>query len=170
MQSAELLLFFPLKKYYKLLVALSILFLITTEAFSKTLRTQEDFLNSTIPHFTDSINYIQKSFSVKLKDVKITKEGYKTGILTDSEYKQILNFAKLALQSSYKVSKNDLNDLDKSLFNKTLSDNYFNKFQKGLILYVEGWETGNPQKGIAANRLLNEWGEYYRKFRKKLLK
>ena len=170
MQSAELLLFFPLKKYYKLLVALSILFLITTEAFSKTFRTQEDFLNSTIPHFTDSINYIQKSFSVKPKDVKITKEGYKTGALTDSEHKQILNFAKLALQSSYKVSKNDLNDLDKSLFNKTLSDNYFNKFQKGLILYVEAWETGNQQKGIAANRLLDEWGEYYRKFRKKLLK
>jgi hypothetical protein len=37
-------------------------------------------------------------------------------------------------------------------------------------LYVEAWETGNQQKGIAANRLLDEWGEYYRKFRKKLLK
>lgn len=170
MQLVRPLVFCPLKNIYITFLAISILFLITAEAFSKTFRTQEDFLNSTIPHFADSLNYIQKSFSVKPKDVKITKEGYKTGTLTDNEHKQILNFAKLALQSSYKVSKNDLDDLDKSLFYKTLSDNYFNKFQKGLILYVEAWETGNFQKSIAAKKLLDEWGEYYRKYRKKLLK
>ena len=170
MQLARTLVFYPLKKIYIIFLATSILFLITTETFSKTFKTREDFLNSTLPHFADSLNYIQKSFSVKPKDVKTTKEGYKTGTLTKTEHKQILGFAKLALQSSYKVSKDDLDDWDKSLFYKTLSDNYFNKFQKGLVLYVEAWETGNLQKSIAANKLLNEWGEYYRKYRKKLLK
>jgi hypothetical protein len=59
---------------------------------------------------------------------------------------------------------------DKSLFYKTLSDNYFNKFQKGLVLYVDAWENGNTKKALEANKLLNEWGKYYRKYRKKLLK
>jgi hypothetical protein len=170
MQLAGPLKSYPFSRFYKVLIILSISFFFSNEAFSKSFKTKEDFLNSTLPYFADSLNYIQKAFSVDPKDVRTTKEGYKTGTLTESEHKKILGFAKSALQSSYKVSKKDLDAWDKSLFYKTLSDNYFNKFQKGLVLYVDAWENGNTKKALEANKLLNEWGKYYRKYRKKLLK
>ena len=160
--------FYPYKKKYIIFLVLST-FILPSIAVSKSFKTKKDFENSTLVHFRDSIIYIQKSFSVEPKDVNINKKGYQTGKLSPEEHRKILNNAKLALQSSYKVSKDDLDAWDKSLFYKTLSDNYFNKFQKGLILYVDAWETGNPVKGIQANKLLDEWGKYYRKYRKKLL-
>ena len=115
MQLAGPLKSYPLSRYYKILIILSISFFFSNEAFSKSFKTKEDFLNSTLPYFADSLNYIQKAFSVDPKDVRTTKEGYKTGTLTESEHKKILGFAKLALQSSYKVSKKDLSRFCKKL-------------------------------------------------------
>ena len=80
----------------------------------------------------------------------------------------MINHFKKALEYSYKVTNDDLEKLDNSLFYKTLPDKYENLFRKGLRLYIEAWEEGDPLKGIEANKLLYDWGTYYKKLRKKL--
>ena len=59
--------------------------------------------------------------------------------------------------------------MDPSLFFKSLSKNYEKLFRSGLRLYIEGWEKGDPIIGTKANKLLNEWGNYYKKIRKKII-
>ena len=73
------------------------------------------------------------------------------------------------IKELYPVVKNDdLDWMDPSLFFKSLSKNYENLFREVLRLKIEAWNEGDPVIGLKANRLLNEWGSYYRKMRKKL--
>ena len=75
----------------------------------------------------------------------------------------------LGLKFSKLVKNDDLDWLDPSLLIKSLSKNYENLFRKGLIIYIEAWENGDPAKGVEANKLLNKWGKYYKKIRKKII-
>ena len=64
---------------------------------------------------------------------------------------------------------------DDSVVEKSLRPSQFDEFigQKELVdnlkLYIEAWNEGDPIKGIKANEMINEWGTYYRKIRKKII-
>ena len=90
-----------------------------------------------------------------------------SGTLSQEQVNKVVSFAKRSLQYSNKVLDEDLDKLDRSLFYKTLADKYESLFREGLRLYISAWEEGDPIKGLKANNLLNKWGKYYRKFRKK---
>ena len=116
--------------------------------------------SSSLKYFADSINYIQKSFSIP----KGHKKKPSVQTMTKSDVEKKIYYAEKALEASKKVSLKELDDkMDKSLFYKTLSKNYVELFQKGTILYIEALKNGDTDKGLKANELLNKWGKYYRK-------
>ena len=132
-------------------------FLITTQVLSAD--------RSSLEYFRLSILEIQKGLS--FEDSISQSRGAK-GTLTRSEVRKIINHSKKSLEYSKLVKNDDLDWMDPSLFFKSLSKNYENLFREGLRLKIEAWNEGDPAKGLKANRLLNEWGSYYKKMRKKL--
>ena len=118
-----------------------------------------------LKYFRKSIEEIQAGFAYA--DRIASLQGT-TGTFSQEQVNKIVGYAKKSLEYSNKVLDDDLDKLDRSLFYKTLADKYENLFRKGLRLYIEGWQEGDPLKGIEANKLLNDWGTYYRKLRKKL--
>jgi len=121
---------------------------------------------SSLDYFRLSIEEIQKSFTVG--DNIVLEQGA-IGSLTQSQVNTIVNHAKKSLKYSKLVKDDDLDWMDPSLFFKSLSKNYEKLFRSGLRLYIESWEKGDPIIGIKANKLLNEWGNYYKKIRKKII-
>ena len=120
---------------------------------------------SSLEYFRLSIEEIQKGLTFA---DKITQTRGTSGTLTKSEVRKIINHAKKSLEYSKFVKDDDLDWMDPSLFFKSLSKNYENLFREGLRLYIEAWNEGDPIKGLEANKLINKWGSYYRKMRKKL--
>ena len=120
---------------------------------------------SSLEYFRLSIVEIQKGLSF---EESISKSRGATGTLTRSEVRKIIKHTKKSLEYSKFVKDDDLDWMDPSLFFKSLSKNYENLFREGLRLKIEAWNEGDPVIGLKANRLLNEWGSYYRKMRKKL--
>ena len=118
-----------------------------------------------LKYFRKSIEEIQAGFAYA--DRIASLQGT-IGTFSQEQVNKIVGYAKKSLEYSNKVLDDDLDKLDRSLFYKTLADKYENLFRKGLRLYIEGWQEGDPLKGIEANKLLNDWGTYYRKLRKKL--
>jgi hypothetical protein len=120
----------------------------------------------------DSLKYFGKSIEEIQTGIayadKISETQGSIGTLSKEQVDKIIYHSKKALEYSNKVLDKDLNKLDRSLFYKTLADKYENLFRKGLRLHILGWEEGDPIKGLEANKLLNEWGKYYRKLRKKM--
>jgi len=51
-----------------------------------------------------------------------------------------------------------------------LADKYENLFRNGLRLSIASMENNDIKKGLKSQKLLNEWGEYYRKTRVKIFK
>ena len=141
----------------RLLLLISLSFMITTQVFT------DD--RSSLEYFRLSIEEIQKGFTFA---DKISKSRGSSGTLTKSEVRKIINHAKKSLEYSKLVKDDDLDWMDPSLIFKSLSNNYENLFREGLKLYIEAWSDGDPIKGLKANKLLNDWGSYYRKMRKKL--
>ena len=47
---------------------------------------------------------------------------------------------------------------------------YENLFRNGLRLSIASMENNDIKKGLKSQKLLNEWGEYYRKTRVKIFK
>ena len=117
-----------------------------------------------LKYFRKSIEEIQAGFAYA--DRIASLQGT-TGTFSQEQVNKIVGYAKKSLEYSNKVLDDDLDKMDRSLFYKTLADKYENLFRKGLRLYIEGWEEGDPLKGIEANKLLYDWGTYYRKLRKK---
>ena len=117
-----------------------------------------------LKYFRKSIEEIQAGFTYA---EKITEAQGATGTLSKEQVNKIIYHSKKALEYSNKVLDEDLNKLDRSLFYKTLAKKYENLFREGVRLHILGWEEGDPIKGLKANNLLNDWGKYYRKFRKK---
>ena len=132
-------------------------FLITTQVLSAD--------RSSLKYFRLSIVEIQKGL---IFEESISQSGGAKGTLTRSEVRKIINHSKKSLEYSKLVKNDDLDWMDPSLFFKSLSKNYENLFREGLRLKIEAWNEGDPAKGLKANRLLNEWGSYYKKMRKKL--
>ena len=118
-----------------------------------------------LKYFRKSIEEIQAGFTYA---EKITEAQGATGTLSKEQVNKIIYHSKKALEYSNKVLDEYLNKLDRSLFYKTLAKKYENLFREGLRLHISGWEEGDPIKGLEANKLLNEWGKYYRKLRKKM--
>ncbi len=140
----------------KLLNISLIFFIFSTQVFA-------DYENS-IKNFKLSIEEIQQGLSFANS---ISETRGATGTLDRSEMSKIVNHAKKALEYSKLVKEEDLDKLDPSLFFKSLSKNYENLFRKGLMVYIEAWNEGDIAKGLKANRLLNDWGDYYNKLLKK---
>jgi hypothetical protein len=134
-----------------------IFFLITTQVLSAD--------RSSLKYFRLSIVEIQKGL---IFEESISQSGGAKGTLTRSEVRKIINHSKKSLEYSKLVKNDDLDWMDPSLFFKSLSKNYENLFREGLRLKIEAWNEGDPVIGLKANRLLNEWGSYYKKMRKKL--
>ena len=120
---------------------------------------------SSLEYFRLSIEEIQRGLTFA---DKIVQSRGASGALTKSEVRKIVNHAKKSLEYSKLVKDDDLDWMDPSLLFKSLSKNYENLFREGLKLYIEAWNEGDPIKGLKANKLINEWGSYYRKMRKKL--
>ncbi len=102
------------------------------------------------------------------ENISQTRGAKGTFTLTRSEVRKIINHTKKSLEYSKLVKDGDLDWMDPSLFFKSLSKNYENLFREGLRLKIEAWNEGDPVIGLKSNKLLNEWGSYYRKMRKKL--
>ena len=134
-----------------------LIFMFVTQAFSAD--------RSSLKYFRLSIEEIQKGLT--FADNIVQSRGA-IGNLTKSEVRKIINHAKKSLEYSKLVKEDDLDWMDPSLFFKSLSKNYENLFREGLKLYIQAWNEGDPVKGLKANKLINEWGSYYRKMRKKL--
>ena len=120
---------------------------------------------SSLEYFKLSIEEIQMGLTFA---ENITQSRGTSGTLTRSEVSKIINHAKKSLEYSKLVKKDDLDWMDPSLFFKSLSKNYENLFREGLKLYIEAWDEGDPVISLKANRLINDWGKYYIKIRKKL--
>ena len=142
----------------KLLNLSLIFFIITTQVFSAD--------RNSLEYFRLSIEEFQKGLAFA---DNISKSRGTTGTLSRSEVNKIINHAKKSLEYSKLVKNDDLDWMDPSLIFKSLSKNYENLFRKGLKLYIEAWNEGDPIKGIKANEMINEWGTYYRKIRKKII-
>ena len=121
---------------------------------------------SSLDYFRLSIEEIQKSFSIG-NDIALEQGAVVT--LTQSQVNQIVYHAKKSLRYSKFVKDDDLDWMDPSLIFKSLSKNYEKLFRSGLRFYIESWEKGDLVIGIRANKLLNEWGDYYKKIRKKII-
>ena len=117
-----------------------------------------------LKYFRKSIEEIQANFTY-LEEISNTQGA--SGTLSQEQVNKVVSFAKRSLQYSNKVLDEDLDKLDRSLFYKTLADKYESLFREGLRLYISAWEEGDPIKGLKSNDLLNKWGKYYKKFRKK---
>tara|TARA_B100000795_G_C22796967_1_gene439851 strand:- start:94 stop:528 length:435 start_codon:yes stop_codon:yes gene_type:complete len=139
-------------------ISLIIFFLTTTSVFS------DD--RSSLKYFRASIDEIQTLFTYA---ENVTKTQGSSGTITNTQVQKIINHAKKSFEFSKLVKNDDLDWLDPSLLIKSLSKNYENLFRKGLIIYIEAWENGDPAKGVEANKLLNKWGKYYKKIRKKII-
>ena len=120
---------------------------------------------SSLEYFRLSIEEIQKGLSF---EESISQSRGATGTLTRSEVRKIIKHTKKSLEYSKFVKDDDLDWMDPSLFFKSLSKNYENLFREGLRLKIKAWNEGDLAIGLKANRLINEWGSYYRKMRKKL--
>ena len=116
-----------------------------------------------LEYFAKSINEIQARFKYEEQFTK-TK-----GTLTEEQFNKILNYTEEALYYSTKVYNKDLDKLDPALFNKTLAKNYENLFREGLRLSIYSMKNNDIASGLKSMRLINEWGKYYRKIRKKIL-
>jgi len=122
---------------------------------------------SSLEYFRLSIEEIQMGLSFE-ENISQTRGAKGTFTLTRSEVRKIINHTKKSLEYSKLVKDDDLDWMDPSLFFKSLSKNYENLFREGLRLKIEAWNEGDPVIGLKSNKLLNEWGSYYRKMRKKL--
>ena len=116
-----------------------------------------------LEYFAKSINEIQARFKYEEQFTK-TK-----GTLTEKQFNKILKYTEEALYYSTKVHDKDLDKLDPALFNKTLAKNYENLFREGLRLSIYSMKNNDIALGLKSMRLINEWGKYYRKIRKKIL-
>ena len=143
----------------KALCLSTLFFMLITQAFSAD--------RSSLEYFRLSIEEIQMGLSFE-ENISQTRGVKGTFTLTRSEVRKIINHTKKSLEYSKLVKDDDLDWMDPSLFFKSLSKNYENLFREGLRLKIEAWNEGDPVIGLKANRLLNEWGSYYRKMRKKL--
>mgnify|MGYP006120556415 CR=1 FL=1 len=119
-----------------------------------------------LKYFKKSIIEIQARFSY---EETITK---KTGaqVVTHDQINKILSYTKNSLFYSNKVLDKDLDQLDPAIFYKNLADKYENLFRNGLRLSIASMENNDIKKGLKSQKLLNEWGEYYRKTRVKIFK
>ena len=140
----------------KALCLSTLFFMLITQAFSAD--------RSSLEYFRLSIEEIQKGFSFE----ESISKSRGTFTLNRSEVRKIINHTKKSLEYSKLVKDDDLDWMDQSLFFKSLSKNYENLFREGLRLKIEAWNEGDPVIGLKSMRLLNEWGSYYRKMRKKL--
>jgi hypothetical protein len=140
----------------KALCLSTLFFMLITQAFSAD--------RSSLEYFRLSIEEIQKGFSFE----ESISKSRGTFTLNRSEVRKIINHTKKSLEYSKLVKDDDLDWMDPSLFFKSLSKNYENLFREGLRLKIEAWNEGDPVIGLKSMRLLNEWGSYYRKMRKKL--
>ena len=140
----------------KALCLSTLFFMLITQAFSAD--------RSSLEYFRLSIEEIQKGFSFE----EGISKSRGTFTLNRSEVRKIINHTKKSLEYSKLVKDDDLDWMDPSLFFKSLSKNYENLFREGLRLKIEAWNEGDPVIGLKSMRLLNEWGSYYRKMRKKL--
>jgi hypothetical protein len=122
---------------------------------------------SSLEYFRLSIEEIQMGLSFE-ENISQTRGAKGTFTLTRSEVRKIINHTTKSLEYSKLVKDDDLDWMDPSLFFKSLSKNYENLFREGLRLKIEAWNEGDPVIGLKSNKLLNEWGSYYRKMRKKL--
>ena len=140
----------------KALCLSTLFFMLITQTFSAD--------RSSLEYFRLSIEEIQKGFSFE----ESISKSRGTFTLNRSEVRKIINHTKKSLEYSKLVKDDDLDWMDPSLFFKSLSKNYENLFREGLRLKIEAWNEGDPVIGLKSMRLLNEWGSYYRKMRKKL--
>ena len=140
----------------KALCLSTLFFMLITQTFSAD--------RSSLEYFRLSIEEIQKGFSFE----ESISKSRGTFTLNRSEVRKIINHTKKSLEYSKLVKDDDLDWMDPSLFFKSLSKNYENLFREGLRLKIEAWNEGDPVIGLKSNKLLNEWGSYYRKMRKKL--
>ena len=143
----------------KALCLSTLFFMLITQAFSAD--------RSSLEYFRLSIEEIQMGLSFE-ENISQNRGVKGTFTLTRSEVRKIINHTKKSLEYSKLVKDDDLDWMDPSLFFKSLSKNYENLFREGLRLKIEAWNEGDLAIGLKANRLLNEWGSYYRKMRKKL--
>ena len=135
----------------------TLFFMLITQAFSAD--------RSSLEYFRLSIEEVQKGLNF---EENISQTRGAKGTVTRSEVRKIINHTKKSLEYSKLVKDDDLDWMDPSLFFKSLSKNYENLFREGLRLKIEAWNGGDPVIGLKANKLINEWGSYYRKMRKKL--
>lgn len=120
---------------------------------------------SSLDYFRLSIEEIQKGFKY---EEYISKSRTSDSSISANEVSTLIKHAKKSLKYSKLVKNDDLDWMDPSLIFKSLSKNYENLFREGLRLYIEAWTEGNPTKGLKANQLLDDWGTYYIKMRRKL--
>ena len=97
------------------------------------------------------------------KGFNVVPKGNTIGVLSIEDTNKLINHFKKALEYSYKVTNDDLEKLDNSLFYKTLPDKYENLFRGAVKLYIEAWEGGGPIKGMEAVQLFRKWDKYFRK-------
>ena len=120
---------------------------------------------SSLDYFRLSIEEIQKGF--RYEEYISSNQGPVASISID-DVNILIKHAKKSLEYSELVKNDDLDLMDPSLIFKSLSKNYENLFREGLRLYIEAWTDGDPKKGLKANQLLDDWGTYYKKIRRKL--
>ena len=118
-----------------------------------------------LEYFAKSMYEIQARFNYEEKIIK--KKGVQ--VVTDEQMNQLLSYTKNSLYYSNKVLNKDLDKADPALFNKTLAKNYEILFRQGLRLSIVSMESNDLKKGLKSQKLLNKWGKYYRKIRKKIL-
>lgn len=134
-----------------------IFFVFTTQVFSAD--------RSSLNYFRLSIEEIQKGFRF---EEYISASRSAGASISNDEVNTLIKHAKKSLDYSKLVKNDDLDWMDPSLIFKSLSKNYENLFREGLRLYIEAWTEGDPIKGLKANQLLDDWGTYYKKMRRKL--
>src|SRR5210317_83084 len=115
-----------------------IFFIFTTYGFSAD--------RSSLDYFRLSIEEIQKGF--RYEEYISSNQGPVASISID-DVNILIKHAKKSLEYSESVKNDDL-------------------FREGLRLYIEAWTNGDPKKGLKANQLLDDWGTYYKKIRRKL--
>ena len=139
----------------KIIKTLILFFILNTELIAADIKSLE--------YFGKSINEIQARFKYEEQFSK------SKGTLTEAQFNKILAHTEKALSYSARVHDKDLDKLDPALFNKTLAKNYENLFRKGLRHSIFSMKNSDVASGLKGMRLMNEWGKYYRKIRKKIL-
>ena len=84
------------------------------------------------------------------------------GVMNKNDFKVFLNLLQKSLEESKKVSDESLNRID-PLF----VYHYRNEFQKGLVLYINGFSEGNNEMFHEGENYLDKFGEWYNTFSKK---